>query len=217
MVTGAVARRGGAAGDRREGGGAGELPPARLHDVDARHPPGRRAGQQDGPRRLRRRRVFDRHRRPSTASSSTSSACSPPASFPVAAATARTSRPASAAMPWYAGPDRARGARRVPRPSGPPVDQPFRMPVQDVYKFTAQGDDRRIVAGTIDERRDPGRRRGRLLPLGQEEPGEVDRSVQPAGAAPAAAGQADRLHAARADLRRPRRAGDAASGEPRPT
>ena len=24
------------------------------------------------------------------------------------------------------------------------------MPVQDVYKFTKQGDDRRIVAGTID-------------------------------------------------------------------
>ncbi len=30
-----------------------------------------------------------------------------------------------------------------------PVDQPFRMPVQAVYKFTQQGDDRRIVAGTI--------------------------------------------------------------------
>ena len=31
-----------------------------------------------------------------------------------------------------------------------PVERPFRMPVQDVYKFTKQGDDRRIVAGTID-------------------------------------------------------------------
>lgn len=30
-----------------------------------------------------------------------------------------------------------------------PVNQPFRMPVQAVYKFTQQGDDRRIVAGTI--------------------------------------------------------------------
>lgn len=28
-------------------------------------------------------------------------------------------------------------------------NQPFRMPVQDVYKFTKNGDDRRIVAGTI--------------------------------------------------------------------
>lgn len=29
-------------------------------------------------------------------------------------------------------------------------NQPFRMPVQDVYKFTRNGDDRRIVAGTIE-------------------------------------------------------------------
>jgi bifunctional enzyme CysN/CysC len=32
----------------------------------------------------------------------------------------------------------------------PSVDQPFRMPVQDVYKFTELGDSRRIVAGTIE-------------------------------------------------------------------
>ena len=30
------------------------------------------------------------------------------------------------------------------------VKRSFRMPVQDVYKFTAEGDDRRIIAGTID-------------------------------------------------------------------
>lgn len=29
-------------------------------------------------------------------------------------------------------------------------NQPFRMPVQDVYKFTGNGDDRRIVAGTVE-------------------------------------------------------------------
>jgi len=28
-------------------------------------------------------------------------------------------------------------------------DLPFRMPVQDIYKFTEEGDDRRIVAGTV--------------------------------------------------------------------
>ncbi|HEX3018971.1 MAG TPA: GTP-binding protein [Chitinispirillaceae bacterium] len=28
--------------------------------------------------------------------------------------------------------------------------KPFRMPVQDIYKFTAAGDDRRIIAGTIE-------------------------------------------------------------------
>ena len=32
----------------------------------------------------------------------------------------------------------------------PHEDLPFRMPVQDVYKFTRNGDDRRIVAGTIE-------------------------------------------------------------------
>ncbi len=31
----------------------------------------------------------------------------------------------------------------------PPLDKPFRMPVQAVYKFTDNGDNRRIVAGTI--------------------------------------------------------------------
>ncbi|KAF2956277.1 GTP-binding protein [Marinitoga sp. 38H-ov] len=31
-----------------------------------------------------------------------------------------------------------------------PEDKPFRMPVQDVYKFTKSGDNRRIVAGTIE-------------------------------------------------------------------
>jgi bifunctional enzyme CysN/CysC len=29
-------------------------------------------------------------------------------------------------------------------------DQPFRLPVQDVYKFTARGDDRRITAGRVE-------------------------------------------------------------------
>lgn len=31
-----------------------------------------------------------------------------------------------------------------------PEDKPFRMPVQDVYKFTAFGDQRRIVAGSVE-------------------------------------------------------------------
>ena len=31
----------------------------------------------------------------------------------------------------------------------PLTDKPFRMPVQDIYKFTLFGDDRRIVAGTV--------------------------------------------------------------------
>jgi bifunctional enzyme CysN/CysC len=50
---------------------------------------------------------------------------------------------------WYDGPTVLQaldGFRTEPSP----VDSPFRMPVQGVYKFTKQGDDRRIVAGTID-------------------------------------------------------------------
>jgi bifunctional enzyme CysN/CysC len=55
----------------------------------------------------------------------------------------------SANLPWYAGPT-VLGALDDFRSEPPPVAQAFRMPVQDVYKFTKQGDDRRIVAGTID-------------------------------------------------------------------
>src|SRR5271157_73806 len=32
----------------------------------------------------------------------------------------------------------------------PPEDKPFRMPVQDVYKFTKHGDNRRIIAGMVE-------------------------------------------------------------------
>ena len=39
------------------------------------------------------------------------------------------------------------------RSQGEAVDGPFRMPVQAVFKFTNDGDDRRIVAGTIDSGR----------------------------------------------------------------
>jgi bifunctional enzyme CysN/CysC len=55
----------------------------------------------------------------------------------------------SLAMPWYAGPTVLEALDRF-ESEGPPLDRPFRMAVQDVYKFTAQGDDRRIVAGTVE-------------------------------------------------------------------
>jgi bifunctional enzyme CysN/CysC len=55
----------------------------------------------------------------------------------------------STAMPWYVGPTvlEALDAFESERS---PVEKPFRMPVQDVYKFTSQGDSRRIVAGTVE-------------------------------------------------------------------
>jgi bifunctional enzyme CysN/CysC len=55
----------------------------------------------------------------------------------------------SANLPWYDGPT-VLDALDAFHTEPPPVERSFRMPVQDVYKFTKQGDDRRIVAGTID-------------------------------------------------------------------
>ena len=52
-------------------------------------------------------------------------------------------------LAWYDGPT-VLEALDTFRSEPPPVELPFRMAVQDVYKFTKQGDDRRIVAGTID-------------------------------------------------------------------
>jgi len=58
----------------------------------------------------------------------------------------------SATMSWYTGPT-VLEALDAFRSQGEAVDGPFRMPVQAVFKFTNDGDDRRIVAGTIDSGR----------------------------------------------------------------
>ncbi len=50
---------------------------------------------------------------------------------------------------WYQGPTVLEALETFENP--PPLTQaPFRMPVQGVYKFTQQNDDRRIVAGTVE-------------------------------------------------------------------
>lgn len=52
-------------------------------------------------------------------------------------------------MPWYQGEsilDAIDSFIKEPLPA----DKPFRFPVQDIYKFTQENDDRRIVAGRID-------------------------------------------------------------------
>jgi bifunctional enzyme CysN/CysC len=54
----------------------------------------------------------------------------------------------SAAMTWYDGPTVLDALDRLTT-EGPPSHLPFRLAVQDVYKFTARGDDRRVVAGTV--------------------------------------------------------------------
>ncbi|MBI3554673.1 MAG: 50S ribosome-binding GTPase [Deltaproteobacteria bacterium] len=52
-------------------------------------------------------------------------------------------------MHWYQGPALLEVLDGFAE-SKPLSDVPFRMPVQDVYKFTAQGDTRRILAGTVE-------------------------------------------------------------------
>ena len=73
-----------------------------------------------------------------------------PASFiPVSARGGDNIADRSASLQWYQGPT-VLEALDAFRSEPQPTERPFRMPVQDVYKFTKQGDDRRIVAGTIE-------------------------------------------------------------------
>jgi bifunctional enzyme CysN/CysC len=55
-------------------------------------------------------------------------------------------------MPWYDGPTLLSMLDTFAK-APPRSDQPLRMPVQAVYKFTNHGDDRRIVAGRIESGR----------------------------------------------------------------
>jgi bifunctional enzyme CysN/CysC len=73
-----------------------------------------------------------------------------PASFiPVSARGGDNIAERSDSLSWYEGPT-VLDALDAFRSEAAPVDRPFRMPVQAVYKFTKQGDDRRIIAGTVD-------------------------------------------------------------------
>ena len=51
-------------------------------------------------------------------------------------------------MPWYSGPTVLEALDAFNKEKSL-VDRPFRLPVQDVYRFTRFGDSRRIVAGTV--------------------------------------------------------------------
>lgn len=52
-------------------------------------------------------------------------------------------------MPWYKGASVLEALDGFKK-AAPKHAQAFRLPVQDIYKFTAQGDDRRIVSGRIE-------------------------------------------------------------------
>ena len=57
--------------------------------------------------------------------------------------------PASKTMPWYDGPTLLSTLDAFAK-APPRSEQPLRLPVQAVYKFTSEGDDRRIVAGRVE-------------------------------------------------------------------
>jgi bifunctional enzyme CysN/CysC len=52
-------------------------------------------------------------------------------------------------MLWYQGPTILETLDQFAKEPAP-IDKPFRFPVQDIYKFTEQGDARRIIAGRIE-------------------------------------------------------------------
>jgi bifunctional enzyme CysN/CysC len=94
------------------------------------------------------RRTSSRSNR-STGRSWDSSARRRSRSFPVAGRDGDHIVERSRALSWYQGPT-VLEALDAFATVGADADRPFRMPVQDVYKFTSRGDSRRIVAGTIE-------------------------------------------------------------------
>lgn len=73
----------------------------------------------------------------------------PLAFIPISAREGDNLTVASSRMPWYQGPNLLQRIDDLSKEQ-PKTAQPFRMPVQDIYKFTEAGDDRRIVAGTVE-------------------------------------------------------------------
>lgn len=72
--------------------------------------------------------------------------------IPVSAVNGENLASRAAEMPWYHGPtivEALDAFEKAPAKS----DRPLRMPVQAVYKFVSQGDDRRIIAGRIESGR----------------------------------------------------------------
>jgi bifunctional enzyme CysN/CysC len=68
---------------------------------------------------------------------------------PVAAVAGENLAARGAETPWYDGPTLLELLDALPK-APPKTDQPLRMPLQAVYKFTKHGDDRRIFAGRIE-------------------------------------------------------------------
>jgi bifunctional enzyme CysN/CysC len=69
--------------------------------------------------------------------------------IPIAARDGANVAERSARLAWYQGPTVLEAMDGLGK-GAPSRDLPLRMPVQDVYKFNARGDDRRIIAGRIE-------------------------------------------------------------------
>jgi bifunctional enzyme CysN/CysC len=76
-------------------------------------------------------------------------AASPRQFIPVAAVMGVNLNSHSKQTPWYEGPTLMEALDALPK-APPKHDQPLRMPLQAVYKFTEHGDDRRIFAGRVE-------------------------------------------------------------------
>ncbi len=73
-----------------------------------------------------------------------------PNSFiPISARFGENLTASSARMPWYQGPAVLQQLDDFVKQKEK-LQWPFRLPVQDIYKFTQENDDRRIVAGTVE-------------------------------------------------------------------
>jgi bifunctional enzyme CysN/CysC len=76
-------------------------------------------------------------------------AASPRHFIPVAAVMGVNLNSRSKQTSWYEGPTLMEALDKLPK-APPKTDQPLRMPLQAVYKFTEHGDDRRIFAGRVE-------------------------------------------------------------------
>ena len=76
-------------------------------------------------------------------------AVSPKHFIPVSAVNGENLATRSGQMPWYKGPTLLESLDAFEKAPSK-TQRPFRMPVQAVYKFVSQGDDRRIVAGRVE-------------------------------------------------------------------
>jgi bifunctional enzyme CysN/CysC len=69
--------------------------------------------------------------------------------IPLAAREGENVAARSSNMTWYKGPTLLESLGSLKK-AGSKEAAPFRMPVQDIYKFTKEGDDRRLIAGKVE-------------------------------------------------------------------